>query len=542
MKDMLKDVDVTKIGRLSLKGLKLPAQEVRIQESEMNYEQLALKRRLEICINRNDTGFFGVFGPGGTGKTHTVTRISGVENFLFLAPTNKAAKIVSENLYKIGIDKKCITIDRYLGYKKEKDEFDQDLIKYTDFEKLHIPKVIVIDEVSMMNDDHVSIFIKISKKAFIILIGDKMQIPPVRDNDKKTYDKQGFECSKIFTEIEDSFDLTVQNRQNTKSNLYRMINYFRSIMHQKINFQEFISKYINQNDILMLDFNAKEFNEYVKKEKPIAVCYKNMTSYFFCYKIIKSITGKSNFKEITIGSVYYFTKSCITQEKTFYTSETVRIISIDLVEKEIQMPVFAHKWKYNYSELTVQCLETLGIYKIYLSNPKATSAIYSYKKNKINSYPLTSQEKAKINTWYQKYLNSFAKLSLTVSLTAHKSQGSTFEKVMIPIYDFADYRDNYKSFNQLFYTAISRAKGNIIFVNGKSNFNENSKRPIQWTEEEKKFILELNDYQCNECKKLFKTDRDFEIHHIVSLEKGGNNNPKNLTPVCKECHKILHKL
>ncbi len=540
MKTKLKDVDLTKIGRLSLKGVKLPAQEVRTQEYEITYEQLALKRRLEMCINRNDTGFFGVFGPGGTGKTYTVTRLSGVKDFLFLAPTNKASKIVSENLYKIGIGKKCITIDRYLGYKKEKDEYDQDLIKYTPLEKLEIPKVIVIDEVSMMNDEHVSMFIEISKKAFIILIGDKMQIPPVRVNDKKTYDKQGFECSKIFNEIDDSFELTIQKRQNTKSSLYRMINYFRSIMNEKINFQDFISNYINDNDILSIDFNSKEFVDYVKMEKPIAVCYKNMTSFFFCYKIIKSLTGRSNFKDITVGSIYYFTKSCITNEKTFYTSETVKIISIDIVEKEIKMPVFAHKWKYEYRELTVQCTETLNTYKIYLPNSKATNAIRQYKQNKINNYPLTSEEKAKINTWYQKYLNSFAKLSLTVSMTAHKSQGSTFDKVMIPIYDFADYRYNYRSLNQLFYTAISRSKEKIIFVKGKSNFNDNSKRPPQWTEEEKKFILELNDYQCNKCKKSFKTDRGFEIHHINPLQNGGNNDAKNLTPVCKECHKLIH--
>jgi hypothetical protein len=537
----LKTIDLSKVKRLSVKNIKLPAQEVRTEEPEMTYEQLALKRRLEMCIARNDTGFYGVFGPGGTGKTYTVTRINEVESFLFLAPTNKAAKIVSENLYKIGINKKCITIDRYLGYKKEKDEFDHDVIKYTPLEKIDIPKVIVIDEVSMMNDEHVSMFIEIAKKSFVILIGDKMQLPPVRENDKKTFDNRGFECSKIFKEIDDSFELTIQKRQNQKSQLYRMITYFRSIMDERIDFKQFILKYINQNDIISIDFNSREFENYAKEKKPVAVCYKNMTANFFCYKIIKSLTGKTNFREITEGSVYYFTKSCITSEKTFYTSETVRIISIDMVEKEIQMPIFSHKWKYEYKELTVQCLDTLKIHKVYLTNPKATSAISQYKRNKINNYPLTSDEKAKINTWYQRYLNSFASLSLTVALTAHKSQGSTFQNVMIPIYDFADYQYNYKSFNQLFYTAISRAKNNIVFVYGKSNFNDQSNRIPQWTEEEKKFILEINNYQCKECKKIFKTDREFEIHHIIPLKNSGNNDPKNLTPVCKTCHKLIHK-
>jgi hypothetical protein len=65
----LKSIDLSKVKRLSVKNIKLPAQEVRTEEPEMTYEQLALKRRLEMCIARNDTGFFGVFGSGGTGKT-----------------------------------------------------------------------------------------------------------------------------------------------------------------------------------------------------------------------------------------------------------------------------------------------------------------------------------------------------------------------------------------------------------------------------------------------------------------------------------------
>jgi hypothetical protein len=506
----------------------------------MNYEQLALKRRLEMCINRYDTGFFGVFGPGGTGKTHTVTRITGVNDFLFLAPTNKASKIVTTNLKNAGIKKRCITIDRYLGYKKEKDEFNNDLIKYTPIDKLDIPKVIVIDEISMMNDEHVFIFEEIKKKSFIILIGDKMQIPPVRTEDKKTYDKDGFECSKIFNLIDESFNLTVQNRQDDRSNLYRMINSFRGIMDGKINFNEFISKKINGSDIMYFDFNSKEFDSYLNKNNVIALCYRRMTADFFCFKITKSKTGKTNFREIQTGYVYYFTDSCITNKKTFYTSETVRIINIKTVEKEIKMPFFDKTWKYEYTELKVQCQETMEEHEIYLTNPKATNAIRSFKDRNIDSSLLTSEEKAKINTWYQRYLNSFAKLSLTVSLTVHKSQGSTFDNVIIPVNDFADYRDSYKSFNQLFYTAISRASKKVIFVTGKSNFDDTSKRIPFWTEEEKKFILEINSYKCIKCEKIFKTDRGFEIHHVILLKDGGTNNPKNLKPVCKECHKKIH--
>jgi len=506
----------------------------------MNYEQIALKRRIEMCLFRNQKGFFGVFGPGGTGKTYTVTRIAGASKFLFLAPTNKASKIVSKNLKDAGINKRCLTIDKYLGYKKEKDEFDEDVIKYTPIEKLDIPEVIVVDEVSMVNDGHHKIFNELGKKTFIVLIGDKKQIPPVEEEEKKNFDSEGFECSRIFNDIDESFSLTIQNRQSEKSQLYKMISFFRSIMSQKIDFKDFITRYINNKDVFYYDFNSKEFEEYVRDNQVTAVCYKNMTANFFCYKISKIRNPKDNFKEISIGKIFYFTTSCITNEKTFYTSETIEIIDIDVVEKEIQMPVLDKKWKYEYRQLTVKCLETNELHKIYLPNENARSAIYSYKKRNIESHLLTGDQKAKINTWYQRYLNAFAKLSPTVAITAHKSQGSTYKNVIVPIFDFADYRHKFKYFNQLFYTAISRASKNIVFVHGKNNFDDTSIRVSQWTEEEKKFILELNDYQCHVCNKIFDSDRDFDIHHIKPLNQGGTNNPKNLAPICKPCHKKTH--
>jgi len=507
----------------------------------MNYEQLALKRRLEMCINRNDTGFFGVFGPGGTGKTYTVTRILGVDKFLFLAPTNKAANEVNKNLTNSGIKNKCITIDRYLGYSKEKDEYNKDLIKYTPIEKLEIPKVIVIDEVSMMNDEHVRMFAEISKKAFIILMGDVMQIPPVRPNDKKTYNKEGFEVSKIFNEIHDFFNLTVQNRQDPNSRLFKMINHFRSIMNEKINFQQFALKYINSNDIINFDIHSDKLNEYILNHRPICVSYTNLTSNFFNYKISKVLNPHEKTNQITVGSTYYFKKSCITKEKVFYTSELVTVYKIKLVKKDIIIPVFNKKLEFEYNEIDVLFLTDKTIHKIYLPNEDARQKIYSFINYRIKNYPLTNDEKAKIFTWYEKYKNSFACLSMTHAMTAHKSQGSTFENVLVPIYDFADYNGDYKYFNQLFYTAISRAKEKIIFVTGLSNFNDTSKRPPQWTHEEKKYILEEIDYKCFSCQKIFEHHRDFEIHHIIPLNAGGNNQPENLRPLCKECHKLIHK-
>ena len=45
-------------------------------------------------------------------------------------------------------------------------------------------------------------------------------------------------------------------------------------------------------------------------------------------------------------------------------------------------------------------------------------------------------------------------------MTVHKSQGSTFKNVIVNIKDLAN---NKKEFNQILYTAITRASDKVIF-------------------------------------------------------------------------------
>jgi len=79
-----------------------------------------------------------------------------------------------------------------------------------------------------------------------------------------------------------------------------------------------------------------------------------------------------------------------------------------------------------------------------------------------------------LNNRFSDYQNSFAKLKRPYAITCHKAQGSTYDTVIIPVYDY--YMVNYKDANQLLYVALSRAKEKIIFVDKKEQFDETSNR------------------------------------------------------------------
>jgi hypothetical protein len=144
------------------------------------------------------------------------------------------------------------------------------------------------------------------------------------------------------------------------------------------------------------------------------------------------------------------------------------------------------------------------------------------------------KEIAELYTKYSDLKTSFATLKKPFAITAHKSQGSTYKDVIIPIYDYASKQPQDAA--QLLYVAMSRAKERIIFVNRKTHFVENNDR-YNFTEIERFAILSAQKYTCSICDVDLETGRDFDIDHIIPLANGGKNSLDNLQALCKGCHK-----
>ena len=513
----------------------------------LNYDQKALLLRLRMFIDSDQNGIFGVFGAGGTGKTLTVTSLPNAELFKFLAPTNKASKVVTDNLKKRGINNKCMTIDRFLGYRQTKDEKNQTVVTFTSIDRLQIPKIIVIDEISMINAYHFDIIKILIKKCKIIAIGDYLQLPPViekGDKEIKYINEKGFECSKIFQIIENFYTLQVQVRQKEDSNLYSMISTFRNIMGRKVDFYKLANFYNDQNEILLFDINSKEYKDFVESNNFTSIAFKRNTVDFLAYKtaVIRTGNKKVNVRKVDAGNLYYFEKACFTENRTYYTSEVVRVESIEDDVLEIEFPITGKIFKESVRKATLLSEDYDYLGTVYLSNGGVTSKVNSYRYNQCKSIKYDKNELIKMNTFYNDFKNRFAHLKQITSTTIHKSQGSTYKKIVVPLFDFAVTENYFKEQNQRFYVAISRASDQVVFVSGKSNFG-NHKYRVLFTEEERNLIAGINDYKCSICDISFESERHFEIHHIISLENPdprGNNSIENLTTLCKPCHKKTH--
>ena len=166
----------------------------------LNIEQQELQNELIDFVNGSENGFFGVVGAGGTGKTYTICKSIDVSKAIFLGATNKVVGNLKKQLIKDGeTNFKAKTIDSFLGFKMIKDHNNRTITKRKLPKLEDIPKIIVIDEISLINNECFELLMKLKSKRKFILIGDNRQIPPIEDEFER--DSQGFKVSKIFNKL-----------------------------------------------------------------------------------------------------------------------------------------------------------------------------------------------------------------------------------------------------------------------------------------------------------------------------------------------------
>jgi hypothetical protein len=519
----------------------------------LNSEQNELKNQLLDFINSKQTGFFGVLGAGGCGKTYTICKcIENKDDFIFLGATNKVVSVLGKGLRDndIYVDRSRLkTVDSFLSFKMEKDHNNRTIIKHRLPKLDKIPAVIVIDEISLLRDSSLEYLLKLKNKRKFILIGDDRQIPPIEEDYYRN--EAGFKCSNIFKHLDKTFTLTIQNRQKTGSDLYALISGFRGVMDKRFSYEEMAKLKANNIDVLYFDINDPQLKKIIKGENPIAVCYKNLTVLSFSWLIgsTKSNVVKGyKVNDINIGDTVFFDGYYKYKDDIFYTSETIQVIDIDNYVEEILDVGDIKPCIFNY-KIVQGKKESGAIVNVRVGNGyNETLQPIKYRidrvvqklKDKANEtnnrkykWALLA-EASKKNTEYNDFKNGFATLKKPFAITCYKAQGSTYEDVIIPIYDYSSKEPQDAA--QLLYVAMSRAKKRIIFVNRKSNLKDNNNR-YSFTELERFSILSSQNYKCNICDIDLETGRDFDIDHVTPLANGGKNSANNLQAICKDCHK-----
>ena len=383
---------------------------------------------IKSCFEENISIITG--GPG-TGKTTIINTISKIfiengYNISLCAPTGRAAKRIEETTR---IEAK--TIHRMLGYIPSSYD-DIGHFEYNEDNPLDTD-VIIIDEMSMVD---LVLFEKllrgIKDNTKLIIVGDVDQLPSVGAGNVL---KDLINSNKIkYTKLIDIF------RQSENSNI--IVN-----AHKINNGQEPILNEKN-SDFFFLNTDAPSITRNIVVD---LISRRLPKAYGYDYsKDIQILTHSRK------GICGVFELNKLLQDILNPKTEASDEILVGNKLFRVNDKVMQTKNNYNLSFIDDEGEENFGVY-----NGDMGHIIFIDK----SSNKLTVEMDDKRLIEYS--LEDLDNLELAYAITIHKSQGSEFKSVIIPMFD------GYKLLQtrNLLYTAITRAKENIVIVGDKNVMN-----------------------------------------------------------------------
>lgn len=377
------------------------------------------KKAIITALNNNITIISG--GPG-TGKTtiinaivklyiekNKLNNIDLVEHIALLAPTGRASKKMSSST-----NLKASTIHRYLKWNKDNNDF------MINEGNKNFQRLIIVDEVSMIDNSLLSALLKgIHSYVKLVLVGDVHQLPSVGPglvlNDLITSDLFNYvPLNYIYRQSENSY-----------------IPYLAREIKNKDLCEEFINKKDDYNFIMV---DSKDINLTIMKIikaginkgydennlQILAPVYRGINGIDILNKMLCDIFNPDDSKKIYYGDICY-------KEG----------------DKVLQLVNDADNNVFNGD---------IGFIK-------SIATIYEPYKKDIISIDFDGNV-----VLYQK--KDLKNIRHAYAITIHKSQGSEFDHVIMPI----TYQYGNMLYNKLLYTGVSRAKKSLILIGDANAF------------------------------------------------------------------------